>query len=75
MLIADPTSTEAVASPLAFTETPMSPSPTLTHTLIENTHKEVVDRSPTFAVLTVVLALFASVFVTIRDWKRLGGKR
>jgi hypothetical protein len=41
------------------------------YTIIE----EVIDRSPTFVVLTILLALFAGLFVTVRDWKRLGGKQ
>ena len=76
MLSTDPTSTEAVANPKFPSPliTKMPPSPTLTHTptfMTANSPKEVIDRSPTFVKLTVVLALFASVIVTVRDWKRL----
>ena len=38
--------------------------------------KEVMDNKPTtFGVLTILAALFVGLFVTVRDWNRLGGKK
>ncbi len=69
--------TEAVAAPpLTLTETPLLPSPTFTQTPIPvKSNEEVIDRTETFAVLTILAALLTGLFVTVRDWKRLGGKR
>ena len=66
------TATETAATPPTLTETPLPPSPTSTQT---QPHKEVVNRSTTFVIAAILLALMAGVFATVRDWKRLGGKR
>jgi len=75
-----PTSTETVVPLTATPSIPlatrtMPPSPTFTHTPIPALPtKEVVDGPSTLAVLTILLALFVGLFVTVRDWKRLGGR-
>jgi len=43
--------------------------------LMQPINKEVIDRDMTVPVMAILLALLAGMLVTVRDWKRLGGKR
>lgn len=82
-----PTSTRSFTSTPVPINTPtpkpsMTPSPTSSATITLNmipttiSTKEVVNRgSMTLSVLAITAALFAGLIVTVRDLRRLGGKR
>ena len=72
MIVANPIATETVATlTLAFTKTPLPPSPFSTP-IPNHSTKEVPDRNPQMVLLAGVLAMLSIALMTIRDWRKLG---